>query len=231
MSNFYQFINKIKTLSSTLENYHYIYNSDNLTESEINDLKQLNCAIKTSVAENILSASIKGVSRDDLYYVVDSQSDEELRSVFGKCRYIISNFNQLERINSISKELVKKGFLESIAISFSLDNSSIFCKESIHKLSSTLKNLDSIAVRGLFFTCNAETSEDYITYMKSAYDTTKEITCILPCKITFLSLGSCIDILSEASIEQSDSNLQFIKNANLVSFLNTTSFYSRLLIS
>ena len=104
MSNFYQFINKIKTLSSTLENYHYIYNSDDLTESEINDLKQLNCAIKTSVAENILSASINGVSRDDLYYVVDSQSDEELRAVFGKCRYIISNFNQLERINSISKE-------------------------------------------------------------------------------------------------------------------------------
>ena len=67
--------------------------------------------------------------------------------------------------------------------------------------------------------------------MKSAYETTKEITSILPCKITFLSLGSCIDSLSEASIEQSYSNLQFIKNANLVSFLNTTSFYSRLLIS
>ena len=67
--------------------------------------------------------------------------------------------------------------------------------------------------------------------MKSAYETAKEITSTLPCKITFINFGSCIDSLSKASLKKSNSDLQYIQNTNLVSYLNTTSFYSRFLIS
>lgn len=231
MNKLVNFTKQVNTLSSTLENYYYIYTSNNINQSDIKKLKELKCAIKTNITEDILTAYNEGVSRDDLYYIVNAQSDDEIRSIFGKCRYVISDFYQLEKINSISKELNKKGFLESIAISFSLDNNSTFCKENLSKLSLALKNADAIAVRGVFFICNETTDNEYINYMKSAYETAKEITSTLPCKITFINFGSCIDSLSKASLKKSNSDLQYIQNTNLVSYLNTTSFYSRFLIS
>lgn len=232
MNKLDNFINQVNTLSTVLENYQLIFSSqDNLNQSDINKLKQLNCSIKTNTTADILNAYNNGISRDDLYFMVNEQSDNEIRSIFGKCRYVISDFEQLEKINTIARDKNKKGYLESVAIKFSLDNSCVFCKETLLKLSSELKSADAIAVRGVFFVTNAKTSEEFSNYMKTAYETVKEIASVLPCKVTFLNFGSCIDSLNKASLNKSQVDLQFIKNANLVSYLNTTSFYSRFLIS
>lgn len=231
MNNLQEFISQVKSLKEILQNFHYIYTATNLRENDIDLLKQADCAIQSNTPTDIISAFEKGFSRDDLYFLTNEKSVDEIHSVFGKCRYVISNFEQLEKVNAVSKQLNKKGFLESVAIEFSLDNSCNFCKETLLKLSAELKNADAIAVRGVFFVSNAKTSTEYSNYMKTAYETVKEIASVLPCKITFLNFGSCIDSLTSASINKSQVDLQFIQNANLVSYLNTTSFYSRFLIS
>ena len=51
MNKLVNFTKQVNTLSSTLENYYYIYTSNNINQSDIKKLKELKCAIKTNITE------------------------------------------------------------------------------------------------------------------------------------------------------------------------------------
>ena len=235
MNTLSAFISQIQTLSTIINDYHYIYRSNNLNTDDLRLLKASDCALQTDSTSIIFTAIEHGYERDDLYFPVHGKTPEELCSVFGKCRYILGDFDEIDIINDIARELNKPGYLESIALFVTPKNhkSSLesFDEASLPLLSKRLKAADALAVRGVFFLWEIEPYQKSASTLKSIYELVKSITSLLPCRISYFNIGSCIDLFSQASLESSEDALSLIQSANLVSFLNTTSFYSRLLIS
>ncbi len=235
MNTLSSFITQVQTLSTIINDYHYIYRSNDLKIDEIRQLKASDCALQTDSTSIILTATEQGFERDDLYFPVHGKTSEELRSVFGKCRYILGDLDEIDTINVIARGLNKPGYLESIALFVTPKNhessSGAFDESTLSLLSKRLKAADALAVRGVFFLWEMKPFQESASTLKSIYELVKSITSLLPCRISYFNIGSCIDLFSQASFESSEDALSLIQLANLVSYLNTTSFYSRLLIS
>ncbi|MFA9462706.1 MAG: hypothetical protein ACERKN_00280 [Velocimicrobium sp.] len=235
MNTFASFTHKLQILSNYLNDYHFIFSSNSINTKELILLKNLTCSIQTDNASLILSAYEQGFERDDLYFPVQNKTLEEICLVYGKCRFILGTLEELHLINELAKNRNASGFLESIALSISLgnnlDSSNAFCESNLSILSKTLRSMDAIAVRGVFFLTETTSYSQSASAMKEAYEKVKFLTSLLPCRITYFNLGNYIDLLSTASSDPSSEALSCMERANLVSFLNSTSLYSRLLIS
>lgn len=235
MNTFSEFDSNIQTLSAILKDYHYIHTSNQLETAELETLKKQSCALLTENTSLLLSSHEQGFLRDDLYFPVRGKTIEELRSVFGKCRYILGSYEELDLLNQVAGELNKPGYLESIALFIhfnkDIDSPISFDGSAVSLLSKKMKSMNALAVRGVFFISDFSDFKEAAVTVKTIYEQVKIITTILPCRISFFNLGSCIELFTKASEESSENAHSLIQSANLVSFLNTTSFYSRLLIS
>lgn len=201
-----------------------------LSEKDILDLSINNCGVETDNFLDILTASSAGLSKNHIYFDVTCDSQNHLEDVLGKCRLIVSSLDVLSAVNHQVQKFTENGFAEPIAIRVIPDENEIpgdhqgIYLSQITELSSKLRNLDQLTIRGIFI-------NPYLmpytpsSKLKDYFSTIKNIRSWLPCTFSYF----CMEHVTDEFSNIADSTL--IDNLDVLCLLNNTSFYSEFLLS
>ena len=211
--------------------YTCIFPADkDLSEHELMELCRESCVLETKHAADVLLASSIGMSPETVFFDTYKRTLEELSAVFGKCRYVVSSLEEIDAVNSLARDFVLPGRLETIGIRIipAEENKSEDAfgipEAQIPELSAVLRRSDYVAVKGVFIRPNTA-SNISANRLNSYFSLVKDFRSYLPCTLSYFCFERLIDRLSD------DDKKQFADNLEIIRSLNDTSLYAQFLLS
>ncbi|WP_367568680.1 hypothetical protein [Lacrimispora sp.] len=229
-------LEKAESALKLLPGFQYLY-CGNTGDSVLEYLVKRGWAIEARDEETVLQAERAGMDRYDIYYTGPCEDPAVMETIIGKCRLVASDFKEIEQINEAAAKVLAPGYLEVIGIAVIPENygngeQSGFSMKELPGLSVSARKLRSISIRGCFVRGSTDGlyGESLGRYLRDCYETAKQVTAIIPCGMSYVNAGSCMEPLFQTLQSSGEIQEEFRTAADILVNQNQTAFYAKLLI-
>jgi hypothetical protein len=228
----------IESAMELLPGFQYLYkgDTDELDASIIGHIIKQGWAMESSSETRINAVFQAGMDKNDIY-CTSSSSLSTIKGAIGKCRFIASGMDELKLINEVASDYLAHGHLESVGLSVVADDYDDeklkgFRMKDLPELSKEARRLPFISIRGCFILGNVNrlTGESLGRYIQNCYGTAKQISTLIPCKISYVNLAGCLQPVLRTIGEGQEASKELKTLSDIVSSLNKTPFNAGLLI-
>lgn len=182
-------------------------------------------AIEARNVEEILSAQELGLNRKAIFYAVPDKQD--LSGILDKCRIVANSMEELVAINEASAAagVVTMVGLRLTALGFRGD---AMTTDQLRGLVHDIKKLKAVSVCGCIITGEVDGlhGKELGKYIRSSYQTAKDMTYILPCSMPYICVEGCLEAMARNEAEHPEDFQDFLTAANIVGMQNSTAFYA-----
>lgn len=160
----------------------------------------------------------------NIFFDCTGQTDDALRRVFGKCRYVIGNKAQMQQLDRIVQPLLPFGYLENVVIRLSEGDgdATAFAADNVPEFFPWIRFSEALAVRGIVVDLSA--ADNLSKAARSAFSLIKKIRSDLPC----LFHAFCLEGLADALIS---GDAELLRTLKMLASLNDTSLYAEFYIA
>lgn len=188
------------------------------------DLKNSGAVEAKTVAE-VLSAAEAGLNRRAVFYTVPNK--ENVADILDKCRLVANSMEELIAINEASGAagVITMVGLRLAALGFSSD---AMTTDQLRGLVHDIKQLKYVSVCGCIVTGDVDGLHGKALgkYVRSSYQTAKDMTYILPCSMPYICIEGCLEAIARNETEHPEDFQDFLTAANIVGMQNSTAFYA-----
>lgn len=180
-----------------------------------------------SVAE-VEAAVALGFGRQDIFF--SAHSVEDAAAVLGKCRLIADSWEDLILINEAAaaqNQMTMVG-LRLLADGYTSNVETCWTTGQLRKLVHDIKQLKAVSVCGCIIVGNVDGrhGKELGKYIRSSYQTAKNMTYILPCTMPYISIAGALDAMAWNEAAHPETLEEFVTAANIVGMQNSTAFYA-----
>lgn len=187
--------------------------------------------IEAQSTGEVLAAAELGLGRREIFYTAHSVSDAA--AVLGKCRIVAGSMEDLIAINEASAATAAEGRLTMVGLRLVADGFSdstglSITTRELRGMVHDIKQLKNISVCGCIITGDIEGLHGKALgkFVRSSYQTAKEMTYILPCSMPYICIGNCMEAIARNQAEHPEDFEEFLTAANIVGMQNVTAFYA-----
>ena len=182
-----------------------------------------NLAVETDCPQVVLECASCGISPKNVFFETDSNWDELVAKLEGKCRFLLDTKEDVTHIDSLVEPYLQTGYLETVAIKLKIGTNArgAFSDNNIEEFSRWIKFSRCLAVRSIFISW--EQIGDWALEARHAFSLIKKIRSDMPCLFT----SFCLEGIAEP-LMRGDSNL--LKTMQMLAALNDTSLYANFYI-
>lgn len=187
--------------------------------------------IEAASAAEVLAAAELGLGRREIFFTAHTAADTA--AVLGKCRIVAESWEDLVAINEGAAAAAAEGRLTMVGLRIVADgfgNSrySAITTDQLRGMVHDIKQLKNISVCGCIVVGDIEGLHGKALgkYVRSSYQTAKQMTYILPCTMPYICIGDCLEAAAWNEAEHPEDFQEFLTAANIVGMQNTTAFYA-----
>ena len=186
--------------------------------------------IEAKSVEEVLAASEMGLGRREIFFNAHTAADTT--AVLGKCRVVAESWEDLVAINEGAAPATAEGRLLMVGLRIAADgfpcSKTAITTAQLRELVHPIKQLKNISVCGCIVTADIDGlhGKDLGKYVRSSYQTAKEMTYILPCTMPYICVADCLDAAAWNEREHPEDFQEFLTAANIVGMQNVTAFYA-----
>ena len=192
-------------------------------------IKDIGVIEAKNVAE-VLAASEMGLGRREIFFNPHTAADTT--AVLGKCRVVAESWEDLVAINEGAAPVTADGRLLMVGLRIAADgfncSKTAITTTELRGMVHDIKQLKNISVCGCIVTADIEGlhGKDLGKYVRSSYQTAKEMTYILPCTMPYICVDGCLDAAAWNEAAHPEDFEAFLTAANIVGMQNVTAFYA-----
>ena len=186
--------------------------------------------IEAKNVEEVLDASEMGLGRREIFFNPHTAADTT--AVLGKCRVVAESWEDLVAINEGAAPATAEGRLLMVGLRIAADgfkcSKTAITTQHLRELVYPIKQLKNISVCGCIVTADIDGlhGKDLGKYVRSSYQTAKEMTYILPCTMPYICVDGCLEAAAWNEAEHPEDFEDFLTAANIVGMQNVTAFYA-----
>ena len=186
--------------------------------------------IEAATVEEVLAASEMGLGRREIFFT--AHTTEEASAVLGKCRLVAESWEDLVAINEAAKPAAAQGQLTMVGLRLVADGykfaGQAWDTRLLRQKVFDIKQLKAISVCGCIIVADLEGlhGKDLGKYVRSTYQTAKNMTSILPCTMPYICVGCLLEAMALNESQHPETLADFTTAANIVGMQNTTAFYA-----
>ena len=186
--------------------------------------------IEAACVEEVLTASEMGLGRREIFFNAHTASDTT--AVLGKCRVVAESWEDLVAINEGAAPATADGRLLMVGLRIAADgfktSRTAITTEQLRGMVHDIKQLKNISVCGCIVTADVEGlhGKELGKYVRSSYQTAKEMTYILPCTMPYICVDGCLEAAAWNEANHPEDFEDFLTAANIVGMQNVTAFYA-----
>lgn len=181
--------------------------------------------IEAMTVGEVLAASEMGMGRREIFYAAANK--EQIATVLDKCRIVANSMEELRVINEASAEagVVTMVGLRLTAVGF---RGIAMTTDELRGLVHEIKQLKAVSVCGCIITGEVDGLHGKALgkYIRSSYQTAKDMTYILPCSMPYICVEGCLEAMARNEAEHPEDFQDFLTAANIVGMQNSTAFYA-----
>ena len=181
-------------------------------------------AVEAETADEVLAAAAMGLGRRKIFYAAEMDS---AANILDKCRLVANSMDELIAINDASAAagVITMVGLRLTAVGFS---GSAMTTDALRGLVHDIKQLKSVSVCGCIITGEVDGLHGKALgkYIRSSYQTAKDMTYILPCSMPYICVEGCLEAAARNEAEHPEDFQEFLTAANIVGMQNSTAFYA-----
>ena len=165
-----------------------------------------------------------GIDRRMVFYPVRGKDSEDSEQVFGTCRFLVENKEELEQIDQVAIKKNQPGYLEEIGVRVTVGSQeeNTFSNINVPISKHWIRDSQHTAVRSLFI--RPEEGASLKKVANSYFSLVKQFRVDIPCLLhNFVYEGYLEPVLQQDE--------EVLKSLETVGFLNDTSLYARFFIS
>ena len=175
METFLSFMKRAEWLKKQNLNLRTIYHTNSsLSREEINALLSIDAAVETDNASLLLDCHSNGMLPENLFLNKVGANASMLSHLYGKCRYIAQNKEEVALLDDMAQAHIQPGYLETIAIRLLPEekDDTLFTRDNIPQFSRWIRFSQALAVRGIFVSFDqtnapfADTAKEYFSLIK-----------------------------------------------------------------
>ena len=182
-------------------------------------------AVTAVSAEDVLATSAQGLGRREIFYA--PQAGDDLVPLLDKCRLVAASMADMEAINAASAEA---GVVTMVGLYMPADGfeGKGITSEELRSMVHDIKQLKAVSVCGCIIVGNVDGhhGKELGKYVRSSYQTAKNMTYILPCTMPYISIAGILDAMAWNEAEHPETLEEFVTAANIVGMQNSTAFYA-----
>lgn len=182
-------------------------------------------AVEAGTSEEVLAASAVGLGRREIFYAAPNK--ENLGEVLDKCRLVANSMEELIAINEAASE---KSVIVMVGLRLAAKGfqSSAMTTDELRGLVHDIKQLKAVSVCGCIVTGQVDGlhGKELGRYIRSSYQTAKDMTYILPCTMPYICIEGCLEAVARNEAEHPEDFQDFLTAANIVGMQNSTAFYA-----
>ena len=186
--------------------------------------------IEAANVEQVLAASEMGLGRREIFFNAHTAADTT--AVLGKCRVVAESWEDLVAINEGAAPATAEGRLLMVGLRIAADGFSTrrtaITTDQLRGMVHDIKQLKNISVCGCIVTADVERlhGKELGKYVRSSYQTAKEMTYILPCTMPYICVADCLEAAAWNEANHPEDFEDFLTAANIVGMQNVTAFYA-----
>lgn len=184
--------------------------------------------IEAKTASEVLTAAELGLGRREIFYAAT-----DVGEILDKCRIVASSMEELIAINEAAAPAAVEGNLTMVGLRLVADgfeNSSCqaLTTKQLQHMVHDIKQLKNISVCGCIIVGDVDGlhGKELGKYIRSSYQTAKQMTYILPCSMPYICIGNCLEAVAQNQTEHPEDFEEFLTAANIVGMQNSTAFYA-----
>lgn len=182
-------------------------------------------AIDAKTCDEVLEGSAAGLGRREIFYTAVNK--DNVAAVLDKCRLVANSMEELAAINEASAAagVVTMVGLRLTAVGFKGD---AMTTDELRGLVHDIKQLKAVSVCGCIITGQVDGlhGKELGKYIRSSYQTAKDMTYILPCSMPYICVEGCLEAMARNEAEHPEDFQDFLTAANIVGMQNSTAFYA-----
>lgn len=197
--------------------------------ADVERIKEIGVVEAANVQE-VLAASEKGLGRREIFFNAHTAADTT--AVLGKCRVVAESWEDLVAINEGAAPVTADGRLLMVGLRIAADGFECSRKAittgQLRGMVHDIKQLKNISVCGCIVTADVEGlhGKELGRYVRSSYQTAKEMTYILPCTMPYICVADCLKAAAWNEAAHPEDFEEFLTAANIVGMQNVTAFYA-----
>ena len=197
--------------------------------ADVDRIKEIG-VIEAANVQEVLAASEKGLGRREIFFNAHTAADTT--AVLGKCRVVAESWEDLVAINEGAAPVTADGRLLMVGLRIAADGFECSRKAittgQLRGMVHDIKQLKNISVCGCIVTADVDGlhGKELGRYVRSSYQTAKEMTYILPCTMPYICVADCLNAAARNEAEHPEDFEEFLTAANIVGMQNVTAFYA-----
>ena len=184
--------------------------------------------IEAASAADVLAAAELGLGRREIFYV-----GTDVGEILDKCRIVASSMEELVAINEAALPAAVEGKLTMVGLrlvadGFETSGAPALTTKELQHLVHDIKQLKNISVCGCIIVGDVDGlhGKELGKYIRSSYQTAKQMTYILPCSMPYICIADCLEAIARNQAEHPEDFEEFLTAANIVGMQNSTAFYA-----
>lgn len=227
---------KAESALKLLPGFQYLYKGE-ANAAVLEYLMKKGWALEASGDRSIDMALQAGMDKSDIYCTAFSDTPPIVKASVGRCRFVASSYEELELVNEAAAGYLPPGRLEVIGIAVVLkdyDDGRLagFKTEELARLSAEARKLRFISIRGCFAMGNTGglSGESLGKYLQSCYETAKLVTTAIPCGMSYVNAGDCMEPVLRTVDEGQEACEKLKTAAKIVVSQSQTFSYTKLMM-
>ena len=186
--------------------------------------------IEAATPAEVLAASEMGLGRREIFFTAHTAADTT--AVLGKCRVVAESWEDLVAINEGAAPVTAEGRLLMVGLRIVADGftsgKSAITTEQLRGMVHDIKQLKNISVCGCIVVGDIDGLHGKALgkFVRSSYQTAKEMTYILPCTMPYIGVEGCLEAAAWNEANHPEDFEEFLTAANIVGMQNVTAFYA-----
>ena len=197
--------------------------------ADAGQIKEIGVIEAANVTE-VLAASEMGLGRREIFF--NAHTADDTTAVLGKCRVVAESWADLVAINEGAAPVTADGRLLMVGLRIAADgfqcSRTAITTDQLRGMVHDIKQLKNISVCGCIVTADIDGlhGKELGKYVRSSYQTAKEMTYILPCTMPYIGVAGCLEAAAWNEANHPEDFEDFLTAANIVGMQNVTAFYA-----
>lgn len=208
-----------------------------LLQTAESGIDQGSCCLLQGEGE-LAALAAAGVRPNRIYADTRCLPEEQVRGIFGKCRFVAGSLEELRLINRIALSENSGGQLTAVGLhlvpaAYDGGGRQGIKEPELPALASEIKKLSGVSVQGCFVQGCIEGlyGKELGRYFRNCYELAKRMTVILPCSMPYLCIAGAAAAIVRNGRDQPETLSEVRRAAEIVAMQNRTAFYAKLLIT
>lgn len=188
--------------------------------------------------EEVLWAFSSGVAADDIFFTAPGKTSDDIRRTMGKCRFLANSLVELRRIHEAAEDKTAISLLEPAALCVVpavFEGSALpgIPEKALPMIAREVRSFSGLAIRGCFFRGDLSElhGEELGRYFRTCYELSKQISALLPCKVSWLGILGGWEAAERNAAEHPETFAAFQREMEIVAAQNRSAFYARLILT